>query len=89
MNNTTTVSNTFIVYSTAAYFEAVENPPNSGFIRVGARIDLEPNADPPTNPGWQQRAVFLIDRSEAFEAFDAGSGDFDWKRLLKARATIE
>jgi hypothetical protein len=89
MNNTTTVSNTFIVYSTAAYFEAVEDPPNSGFIRVGARIDLEPNAAPATNPGWQQRAVFLIDRSEAFEAYDAGSGDFDWKRLVKARATIE
>ena len=89
MNNTTTVSNTFIVYSTAAYFEAVEDPPNSGIIRVGARLDLEPNAAPPTNPGWQQRAVFIIDRSDAFSAYDAGSGDFDWKRLIKARATIE
>jgi hypothetical protein len=89
MNNTTTVSNTFIVYSTAAYFEAIEDPPNSGIIRVGARIDLEPNASPPTNPGWQQRAVFLIDRSEAFEALDTGSGDFDWKRLVKSRVTIE
>ncbi len=89
MNNTTTVSNTFIVYSTAAYFEAIEDPPNSGFIRVGARIDLEPNTGSPTNPGWQQRAVFVIDRSEAFDAYDAGSGDFDWKRLVKARATIE
>jgi hypothetical protein len=89
MNNSTTVSNTFIVYSTAAYFEAIEDPPNSGFIRVGARMDLEPNAGPPTNPGWQQRAVFIIDRTEAFEAYDPGSGDFDWKKLVKARATIE
>ncbi len=89
MNNSTTVSNTFIVYSTAAYFEAVEDPANSGMIRVGARLDLEPNAAPPTNPGWQQRAVFIIDRTEAFNAYDAGSGDFDWERLIRARATIE
>jgi len=87
MNNTTTVSNTFIVYSTAAYFEAVEDPPNSGIIRIGSRIDLEGADD--ANPGWQQRAVFVIDRTEAFKAYDPGTGDFDWKRLVKARATIE
>jgi hypothetical protein len=87
MNNTTTVSNTFVVYATAAYFEAIEDP-TSGLIRVGGRLDLEP-ATPQTNPGWQQRAMFIIDRTEAFEAYDPGSGDFDWNRLVKARATLE
>jgi hypothetical protein len=89
MNNTTTVSNTFVVYATAAYFEAIEDP-TSGLIRVGGRLDLEPVAPHlNSNPGWQQRAVFIIDRTEAFEAYDPGSGDFDWNRLVKARATLE
>ncbi len=88
MNNSTTVSNTFIMYATAAYFEAVPDP-TSGLIRVGGRLDLAPNAAPPVNPGWQQRAVFVIDRTEAFKAYDAGTGDFDWRRLVKYRATIE
>ena len=86
MNNTTTVSNTFIVFATAAYFEAYEDPA-TGFIRVGGRMDLD--AADNQNPGWQQRAVFVIDRTEAFNAFDRGTGDFDWKRLIKAKATIE
>jgi hypothetical protein len=87
VNNTTTVSNTFVVYATAAYFEAIEDP-TSGLMRVGGRLDLEP-ATAQSNPGWQQRAIFIIDRTEAFEAYDPGSGDFDWNRLIKARATIE
>lgn len=88
LNNTTTVSNTFIVYGTAAYFEVHEDLA-TGFYQVGGRIDLEPAGSPNANPGWQQRAVFVIDRTEAFEAFDPGTGDFDWNRLIKSRATIE
>ncbi len=85
MNNTTTVSNTFIVYSTAAYFEAIEDPV-SGLVRVGGRLDLDGDSDPEND---QQRAVFILDRTEAFKAFDAGTGDFDWRRLVKHRTTIE
>ena len=85
MNNTTTVSNTFIVYGTAAYFEVHEDAA-TGLYQVGGRFDLDEDGDP-TND--QQRAVFVIDRTEAFEAFDPGTGDFDWNRLIKARATIE
>lgn len=85
MNNTTTVSNCFIVYGTAAYFEAYEDP-TTGLVRVGGRLDLDGDGDE-TND--QQRAVFVIDRTDAFEAYDPGSGDFDWKRLVKARATID
>jgi hypothetical protein len=85
MNNTTTVSNCFIVYGTAAYFEVYEDPV-TGLHRVGGRFDLDGDGDE-TND--QQRAVFVIDRTEAYKAFDAGTGDFDWKRLVKAQATIE
>lgn len=85
MNNTTTVSNSFIVYSTAAYFEAVEDPV-TGLVRVGGRFDLDEDGDPEND---QQRAVFLIDRTEAFKAYDAGTGDFNWERLVKQRTTIE
>lgn len=91
LNNTTTVSNTFIVFSTAAYFEAVESPAGSGMIRVGSRIDLN-TADglaPFSGEGWQQRAVFIIDRTDAARAFDAGTGSIDWNRLVKARITVE
>ena len=85
LNNTTTVSNTFIVFGTAAYFEVHEDT-TSGLYQVGGRFDLDQDLDP-TND--QQRAVFVIDRTEAFDAFDPGSGYFDWNRLIKSRATVE
>jgi hypothetical protein len=85
LNNTTTVSNTFLVYGYAAYFEAHEDPV-TGLIRVGGRFDLDGDSDP-TNDF--QRAVFVIDRTEALEAYDPGSGDFNWNNLVKARATIK
>ena len=97
LGNTTTVSNTFVLFSTAAYFEAVEHKVTvngqevgTGLYRLGSRIDID-EADGKTkqNPGWQQRAVFIIDRTDAFKAFDPGSGDFDWQRLVKARLVIE
>ena len=85
MSNTTTVSNTFVLFATAAYFEAFDGDP-SGLIRVGGRLDLDGDGDA-TND--QQRAMFILDRTEAFRAFDAGTGDFDWRRLVKSRTTIE
>lgn len=97
MNNTTTVSNSFVVYATAAYFEAYEDPA-TGFVRVGGRIDLDnpgdngdltEDAGEDHTTGWQQRAIFVIDRTEAINAFDQGSGSFDWRRLIKERAIIE
>ena len=86
MNNTTTVSNTFVVFATAAYFEAYEDP-ETGFYRIGGRMDLDDEDG--RNPGWQQRAVFVIDRTEALKALDPGSGSFDWKRLVKFQTEIE
>jgi len=85
LNNTTTVSNCFIVYGVAAYFEAYEEP-TTGLIRVGGRYDLDPT-DGLGND--EQRAVFIIDRTEAFNAYDPGTGDFDWKRLVKDQVIIK
>lgn len=92
MNNTTTVSNVFVVYATAAYFEAVEHKVNgrgTGIYRIGGRIDIDDNPDDKAGPGWRQRAVFVIDRSEAFRAWDPRSGSFDWKKLVKAEDYLE
>jgi hypothetical protein len=93
--NTTTTSNTFIVFATAAYFEAVEhklpNGEGSGLHRIGARININP-AKPRTeneNPGWSQRAVFVIDRSEVLQAYDSNLGEFDWRKLVKSRLVLD
>ncbi len=85
MNNVTTVSNTFIVYGTAAYFEVHEDVA-TGLFQVGGRFDLNEDSNPNND---HERAIFVIDRMEAYEAINPGTGDLDWNRLIKARATIE
>ncbi|MEJ7593604.1 MAG: hypothetical protein WKF77_18860 [Planctomycetaceae bacterium] len=89
MNNTTTVSNTFIIYGTAAYFEAYEDPA-TGLIQVGGRmgLDLDSDSDQTNDAGWEQRAVFIIDRTELYNAYDPGTGSVDWKRIIKNRANL-
>ena len=37
----------------------------------------------------RKRAVFLIDRTEALNAYDSASGSFDWQKLVKARLDIK
>ncbi|MEP3482160.1 MAG: hypothetical protein ABJZ55_23145 [Fuerstiella sp.] len=88
-NNTTTISNTFIIYGTAAYFKAFEDP--SGLYRLGRRIglDTDGNGTEEDDPGWEQRAVFVIDRSDLLNAYDEASGNFDWQRLIKYRADLQ
>jgi len=87
-NNTTTVSNTFIVFGTAGFFEAFEHTsgPNAGLVQVGGPLDM--NGDSNTDND-RKRAVFLIDRTEALNAYDAASGSFDWSQLVKARLDIK
>ena len=96
INNTTTVSNTFIVYATAGYFEASET--SEGLVRVGGRIDLDNPADNGNltvdtgedhTSGWETKSVFVIDRSAFLEAYDSGTGSFDWNALVKARFDIQ
>ena len=85
VNNTTTVSNTFIIFATAGYFEAYQDP-STGLIQVGGAFDLDEDG---TTIDDHKRAIFLIDRSEAINSFDAGSGDFDWKRLIKSQLDVQ
>lgn len=92
LTNTTTISNAFVVYGTAAYFEATED--SNGFVRVGGRLDLDGDTvtsgvSSDTTSGWEKRSVFVIDRTEAYRAFDAASGSFDWERLIKYRADLQ
>lgn len=88
LNNTTTVSNTFVIYATAAYFKSVADA--SGHIRVGGRfgLDLDGNSIETDDAGWEQRAVFVVDRTELLNAYDEGTGSFDWRRLIKYRADL-
>ena len=89
MNNTTTVSNTFIVFGTAAYFEVVEDPA-TGMIQIGGRYDLNEDKDnDPTTKVSQQRSIFVIDRTDAYQAYDPGTGDFNWRQLVKASVKVE
>jgi hypothetical protein len=81
INNSTTRSNTFLVFVTIGMFECVELP--NGAVRIGGHMDVDGDGNPDTH-----RAVFLIDRSIAEDAFDKGSGTFDWKKLVKARLRI-
>lgn len=87
-NNTSTASDAFIVYGTAAYFRAYQDP--SGLFRVGGRmgLDLDGNGTEEDDAGWEKRAVFVIDRSEIINAFDERTGSFDWQRLIRVRADL-
>ena len=45
---------------------------NGGVFRIGGRMGLELDA------GWEQWAVFVIDRTEPLNAHDSDIGEFDW-----------
>ena len=88
LNNSTTTSNTFAVYITVGYFRSEEV---EGVIRIGERMGLDTDGDgnEQNDPGWGRRAMFLIDRSELINAWDEGSGTFDWERLVKFRVDLD
>ena len=88
LNNSTTTSNTFVVYITVGYFRSEEV---EGVIRIGERMGLDTDGDgnEQNDPGWGRRAMFLIDRSELINAWDEGSGTFDWERLVKFRVDLD
>ena len=87
-NNTTTVSNTFIVFATAGYFEAFEHTSgvNAGLVQVGGPLDVDGDSNIEND---RKRAIFLIDRTDALNAYDAPTGSFDWERLIKARINVK
>ena len=80
-NNTSTRSNCFLVCVTIGMFECKELP--NGATRVGAPMDVDNDGQPDTH-----RAVFIIDRSIAEEAYDKGSKSFDWKKLVLAKQRV-
>ncbi len=79
--NSTTRSNVFVVFVTIGMFECVELP--NGAVRIGGQMDVDGDGVKDTH-----RAVFIIDRSQAEEAYDKGSGTFDWKKLVMARQRV-
>ena len=81
VNNTSTRSNCFLVFVTIGMFECKELP--NGATRVGAPMDVDGDGQPDTH-----RAVFIIDRSIAEEAYDKGSKSFDWKKLVLAKQRV-
>ncbi len=81
VNNTSTRSNCFLVYVTIGMFECKELP--NGATRVGAPMDVDGDGTPDTH-----RAVLIIDRSMAEEAYDKGSKTFDWKKLVLAKQRV-
>ena len=84
LNNSTNTSNVFVIYLTIGHFEAIEDA--NGAVRIGGEYDL--NGDGTVDADDRKRALFIVDRSEAFEAYDPGTGTFDWRRLVKHRVDI-
>ena len=50
---------------------------------VGGQIDVDGDGQPDMH-----RAVFIIDRSNAEEAYDKASKTFDWKKLILAKQRV-
>lgn len=81
--NVTTRSNVFVVFIHVQFHEAYEDPA-TGAIRVAGPIDL--NNDGKRDDG--HRGFFIVDRSEAEDAYDVRRGQFSWRELVKHRLTI-
>jgi len=87
--NTTTRSNTFVVFMSVAYFEATDTGTTiyGDPVQIGARLS-------PIDPTWtanqpDYKGFFVIDRTRAEEAFEPSTGQFDhWKRLIRYRHSI-
>ncbi len=86
LGNSTTRSNAFYVFVHVQFHEVHEHLDAGGnaHFRVGGRIDL--NTDGKLDDG--HRGFFVLDRSDAEEAYDSRTGKFDWKHLVKHRLTI-
>ena len=83
IGNATTRSNVFVVYMSVGFFQATLNQA-TGAVQIGARFDL--NNDGTADDG--HRGFFIIDRSDAQKAYDAGTKQYNWRELVKYRLTI-
>ncbi len=83
MGNATTRSNVFVVYMTVRFHEVYEDP--SGNQRIGGRYDLNHNGNATDDT---HRGFFILDRSNAEEAYNANTATFNWRNIVKYRLTI-
>jgi hypothetical protein len=88
--NSTTRSNCFVVFVTIGMFECIQTTPAGAtepVVRIGGPLNL-PSPPNPANTHETYRAVFIIDRSEAEQAFDPGGTTFDWRKLVMAKQRV-
>lgn len=87
--NSTTRSNCFVVFVTIGMFECIQTTPAGAaepVVRIGGPL-YQPAPAPP-NTQVTYRAVYIIDRSEADQAFDVSGTTFDWQKLVTAKQRI-
>ena len=87
--NSTMRSNTFVVFVTIGMFECIQTTSGGAtepVVRIGGPLYQPAPALPNTHV--THRAVYLIDRSEAEQAFNPGGTTFDWKKLVQAKQRI-
>jgi len=88
--NTTTRSNTFIVFMSVAYFEATGTGTTTygSPVQIGERMSPEDPARTANQPDY--RGFFVIDRTRAEQAFEPSTGQFDhWNRLVRYRKQVQ
>lgn len=86
-NNTTDVSNVFIVWIEVQFHKAHEqesaSDPNINNVFIGEKLYTNPG-DPENHRGF-----FIVDRSLLEEAFDPTTGRFDFRKFVIFRRTIQ
>jgi len=86
MGNTTTRSNTFVVFMSVAYFEAS----GAGLTTHDDVVQIGDRAHGKTVNQPDYRGFFVIDRTRIEEAFEPTTKKFDhWKRLVRYRHLIQ
>ncbi|QDT23834.1 hypothetical protein [Gimesia chilikensis] len=88
--NTTTRSNTFVVFLSVAYFEATGAGTTTygSPVQIGGRLSPFDATRTANQPDY--RGFFVIDRTRAEQAFEPSTGKFDhWKNLIRYRHTIQ
>lgn len=83
-NNVTTRSHVFIVFMTVRFHEVYEDTTNFA-LRIGGRYDLNHNGNPDDDT---HRGFFILDRSDAENAYNPATHTFNWKEIVKYRLTI-
>lgn len=90
MNNVTTRSNVFVVFTSVKFFRA--NRTATGAVQIGGPLEPfvdttnMPTTPPPRNDkGWQPeyRRFYVVDRSQIEKAFDPQTGNFNFRALIE------